>query len=180
MRQWLLAAAIGALAGAGCAHAQAQTPVQVPSLAVPEPPDRLIVPVVLADAPEPVPVTPPPPSAAPRPRDAPARPAQPPERTPATAPPAAAEPVAPNPAPQLLQTAANPVEVERQVRAQLAAAQRDLDRVTSKPLSPSGRVQVDTARGFIRQADEALKLRNIMLARDLADKAASLASQLAR
>ena len=80
----------------------------------------------------------------------------------------------------LLQTTANPAEVERQTKAQLLVAQRDLDRVAGRPLSANGKVQYDTARGFIRQAEDALTAKNLALARELADKAASLASQLAK
>jgi hypothetical protein len=92
----------------------------------------------------------------------------------------AEEAAAPAPAPPVLQTTSDPVEMEQRALALLAAAQRDLDQIDPARLSANARAQYDTARGFIRQAGDALKVKNVMLARELADKAASLASQLRR
>lgn len=164
------------LAGASaCARAQAKTPVATPGLATPEPPERVIVPAPVPEIAEP----PPPPVApvVPRPRD-PVSPPRPADRgSPIAAP---ATPPAEPPPVQLLQTVDKPAEVERQIRAQLSLAQRDLNRVASRPLSVNSRVQYEAARGLIRQADDALKAKDLSLARNLADKAVSLASQLAK
>ena len=165
------------IAGASaCVRVQARTPA-APPLAAPPPPERVIIPAPIPEeAPEPVA----PPAPAPRPPDA--NPARPPQRASQPAPPPAPPPAATSePAPvRLLQSTANPAEVERQTLLQLAAAKRDLDRAILRPLSANARVQYDTARGFIRQAEEALKAKNQALARELADKAVALATQLAR
>ena len=47
-------------------------------------------------------------------------------------------------------------------------------------LDADGRVQDDTARRFMQQADEALKARNVVFAGKLADKAATMAAVLVR
>jgi hypothetical protein len=80
----------------------------------------------------------------------------------------------------VLQTTTNPAQVAQRARALIASAQRDLDRISPAQLSANARAQYDNARGFIRQAEDALKASNVVLARDLADKAAALASQIGR
>jgi hypothetical protein len=40
-------------------------------------------------------------------------------------------------------------------------------------------MQYDTAKRFIQQADDAMKAKNLVFARNLADKAAAIAAQLA-
>jgi hypothetical protein len=40
-------------------------------------------------------------------------------------------------------------------------------------------MQYDTAKRFIRQADDAVKSKNLVFAKNLADKAAVIAAQLA-
>ena len=68
---------------------------------------------------------------------------------------------------------------ERQVRDLLARASRDLGRVDYRRLSTEGKSQYEQAQRFAEQADQALKERNFVFAATLADKAATLASQLA-
>jgi hypothetical protein len=173
---------LAASALSGCAKTQAKTPAAPVALETPTPPDRVIIP---APMPEPVervaqPAAPAP-APAPRQREAPpARPAErtPPANTPPASPPAVAEP-APSP-PPVLQTTPNPGEVEQQARTLLAAAERDLDQINPARLNANGRTQYNTARAFIRQAENALKVKNVVLARDMADKAAVLANQLRR
>ncbi len=172
MRLAVILLAIGAVAG--CTKVQAKVPPVPPALTTPAPPDRVIVP---APAPEPAEappaVTPAPPPPAPRPRETPAsRPERP---RPSTAPPAAAEP---SPAP-VLQTTST-AELEQQARLLIAAAERDLAQLTPARLSAAARAQYDTARSFLAQANEALKVKNVLLARELADKAAALSNQIAR
>jgi len=65
------------------------------------------------------------------------------------------------------------------VRDLLTRATRDLARVDYRRLSNEGKSQYDQARRFAEQADQALKERNFVFAATLADKAATLASQLA-
>ena len=172
----LLVIVVALAALPACTKVKARTPDPEPGLAIPTAPDRMIVPVTL---PEPVE---PPPAPAPSP-PAPSRPttARPERSTPAQAatPPAVptAE-VAPPQPPPVLQTTSNPAGLEQETRALIGTAQRDLERVPVAQLSVNARSQYDRARGFIRQAEDALRIKNVVLARELADKAASLASQL--
>ena len=70
--------------------------------------------------------------------------------------------------------------MEEQALALIAAADRDLKEVGKTRLSANARAQYESAQGFIRQAQTALGINNVVLARELAEKAASLASQLRR
>ena len=71
------------------------------------------------------------------------------------------------------------VEVERAIRQQLTHAGSDLNRVDYRALNTEARTQYDTAKGLVRQAEDALKVKNLVFAKSLADKAAALAAQLA-
>ena len=64
------------------------------------------------------------------------------------------------------------------IRDLMARAARDLARVNQASLKADGRTQFETARRFLQQAEEALKLRNIVFAGKLADKAATMAAVL--
>lgn len=157
-----------------CTKVKARTPDPDPGLSTPSPPDRVIVPVVLPEPvePPPPPAPTPPPSADPRQtvrRDRPAAPA-------AATPPAAPE-TPPSP-PPVLQTTLDTGELEQQANTLISVAKKDLDRVPLQQLSANAREQYDRAQGFIRQAQAALKIKNVAVAKELADKAASLASQL--
>lgn len=162
-------------AGAACAtRAQTVMPVGTPALHAPEPPSRVVVPAperpTLPPVDEPVPV-----AAA----GTPARSretAPPPARaaTPSTPPPAAVTP------PQVLFTTANTAEFEKSVRTQLMRAQADLGQVSRLSLGADARAQYDSALGFIHQAEEALKVKNLIYAGQLADKAATMAALLKR
>ena len=70
-------------------------------------------------------------------------------------------------------------EVEARIRNVLAHASTDLNRVNYQQLGRDARTQYDTAKGFIRQAEDAIRARNLLFAGSLADKAAALAAQLA-
>ena len=70
-------------------------------------------------------------------------------------------------------------EMERTIRAQLSHAANDLTRVDYRALNSDARTQYDTAKGLVRQAEDALKARNLVFAKSIADKAAALAAQLA-
>jgi hypothetical protein len=171
---------LAGMSGSACVRAQAKAPVATPGLATPEPPERVIIAAPVPEAAEPMPSPP----VAPAPRPQTPVPSSRPERPPAAPTTPAVTPapaVSPDPPPvQLLQTTLNPTEVEKETHAQLLAAQRDLDRAMSRQLSADARKQYDAAKGFIRQAEDAMKAKNLALARTYADKAASLASQLAR
>jgi outer membrane biosynthesis protein TonB len=159
-----------------CAKAQARMPAAMPALATPPPPQRVVIPVSV----EPVepPTTPAPPEtppANPRPRETP--PARPPSTPPATAAPPAQSTEAP---PPVLQTTPNVAEIEKRVRSLIGDAERDLGKVDYRMLSRDAREQYDTARGFVRQAEQWLKLKNYLYAEQLASKAAALASLLVK
>ena len=70
--------------------------------------------------------------------------------------------------------------MERDIRATITRANGDLNRVDYGRLNTAARSQYDSAKGFIRQAEEALtpKGRNLVFARTVADKAATIAAQL--
>jgi hypothetical protein len=87
-------------------------------------------------------------------------------------------PPVPTPTPAILLTSANTAEFERRVVAQLNKARADLDQVSRPALGTEAQAHFDAAKGFIRQADEALKVKNLIYAGQLADKAATMAALL--
>ncbi len=161
----------------GCARAHAKTAPDAPPLEMPEPPPRnvepkatdVLAPAPPVEAPEPAPIAPlRPRPALPRPEPAPSgppRPVEEPARPPATT----------------LQTTPTGAEgeVERTIRTVLARATADLNRIDYRALNADARTQYDTAKRFVSQAQDALREKNLVFARNLADKAASLAAQLA-
>ena len=172
---------------AGCTHAAAKTTPDMPALAMPAPPPRDVEPAEV-DTPAPV-------SLATEPaRNAPARPrpaAPPPKIEPKPEPPKPEPPPAvvepPKPAeepvkpPTTLQTtpATAEGEVERSIRASLQRATADLNRVDYRALNADARTQYDQAKRFVRQADDAMRAKNLLFAKNLAEKAATIAAQLA-
>jgi hypothetical protein len=169
---------------AGCFGLRARA-VTVPTpLDMPEPPPR-VVEVHEPDVPPPIPLPEEPVRNTPtRPRPTPAaetaRPAQPapPPETPADA--VKPEELTPRP-PTSLQTTPTQreEEVERRIRGLLGQAMTVLNRINYQNLSSDGRTQYDLAKRFVSQAEDALKAKNLPFANNLADKAASIATQLA-
>ena len=181
---------VSALAS-GCVRARANTTPDAP-LEMPAPPPRDVTPID-AETPQPplVPLVPEPArSALPFPRPAAPREApkpEPPKPEPAKPEPAAepaAEPARavddPARPPTTLQTtpATAEGEVERGIRASLLRATADLNRIDYRVLNTDARTQYDTAKRFIRQANDAIRSKNLLFAKSLADKAAALAAQL--
>ena len=80
---------------------------------------------------------------------------------------------------RLPQTASDE-QADRQVRSVMSRAQAALQNVDYRTLSAAARQQYDTAKRFIAQADSALTIRNYVFARNLADKADTLARQLGK
>ena len=165
-----------ALAGAtGCAKARAASAPDGPALQVPQPPARVIVaaseppPLPIEEPPVQPPVLPAPTPVAPRPAPAPA---------PRAVRPDPPEPPAARPEPRTLRTPGD-VARERAIRERLSAASADLGRVDVTRLSPGARAQFDQARRFVQQAEQAIKDQNLAFASTLADKAATLAADLA-
>jgi len=173
-----------AVAAAGCFRAQAQAPVAMPPLVVPVAPPRLVEPS-LPDNP------PPGPELLDEPADQPLPPqtaVDSPPGTGSTSPPApVATPVdvaAPAPVrtpPTTLKTVSPREEgrMERAIRALSRRAQADLNRVDYESLGHDARANYDQAKRFITQAEEALRVKNLVFAETVADKAATLAGQLA-
>ena len=158
-----------------CATAQATTPIVLAPLEVPPVPARVIVPEIdeAASAVEDAAAAR---AAAPRPAD-PSKPAEKVEPKPgeSVTPPKADEP----PRVRTPQTA-NDEQADRQVRGVMSRAQAALNNVDYQSLSAAARQQYDTAKRFIAQANNALTIRNYVFARNLADKADTLARQLGK
>ena len=70
-------------------------------------------------------------------------------------------------------------EVERSIRASLQRASADLYRIDYRALNADARTQYDTAKRWVRQADEAIRAKNLVFAKSIAEKAATIAAQLA-
>lgn len=180
-----------ALFAGACAKAQAKANVEGPPLAVPAPPPRVLAPVegTLAEdtppAPE-EPVTPP----AGNGRPTTPRPATPNTRrqsTTTTATPNATTEPAPDtstpPAPPAEPPAIRPVPTqdaaaENRIREVMRKAANDLKGVDYRKLSDAGKGQYEQSQKFNVQAEQELKNRNYTLAATLADKAATVASEL--
>ena len=172
----LLHLCIAAFLIAGCTRAHAKTAPDAPPLDMPVPPPRDVEPKV-AEVPAPAPLAEEPEPA----RRAPARPRPAPPRSepaPAEPPKPVEEPARP---PTTLQTtpAGAEGEVERTIRTVLTRATADLNRIDYRALNADARTQYDTAKRFVSQAQDALRGKNLVFARNLADKAAALAAQLA-
>jgi hypothetical protein len=168
MRKFLGAAFAGGLlmSVSGCLGLQARTPVAVP-LVMPDPPSHVVMPPPIVEEP--------PPPAAPT---TPARTPAPPPARPPVAPPVTSTPT--TEPPPVLQTTANTSELEKRIQGQMDSANRDLSRVVRSSLPPDARDQYDWALAFLRQAREAVAIKNYNLAEQFSDKAARLASLLAK
>ena len=174
-----------ALAAAGCASLRARSdPAGPPLETLPPPPHsipvveieaELLAPPAGNDGPTPVVVRPAPRAAAPKHDKTSDKASDKTEAAPPAAVPAPPQANAPLPP---LQTTANVTEVERNIRMRIAQATRDLDRTDYRALSTERRTEYDTAKRFIQQTEEALKVKNLVFAGQLADKAATLAAAL--
>jgi hypothetical protein len=128
------------------------------------------------------------PARTPSPRLRPTVPQAPRPESPKTEPPKTEQPVEatkpeeePAKPPALLQTTPPNTEgdLERGIRATLTRAQTDLNRIDTARLNADARGQYETAKTFIRQAEQAVRAKNLLFAKNLAEKAAALAVQLA-
>jgi hypothetical protein len=172
----------------GCMRARATALPSGPPLDIPAPPPRIVLPLeveveaeaeVPAAQPAPTPDEPrrTPQPARPRPPAAPAdtqRAAEEPPR------PAPATPPVTTPTTTTLQTtpAAAQGEVERAIRATMTRASAVLNKIDYRALNANARTQYDTAKRFVQQAEDAIRMKNLPFAKNLADKAAVLAAQL--
>ncbi len=191
---WMGAVVIAAGSWAGCARQRAHAEPEPPPLSAPPPPSRLLPPLeagpIQAATPPPPAETAPPPAPArrrtesarppdnarqePKPTDVPkadvpAEGQRPPDETPRPAEPAAVLQLAP---------AAESDTSEQTIRKQLQRAGSDLSHVDYVALNADAKSQYDTAKRFMVLADQAIKDRNFVFARTLADKAAVIAGVL--
>jgi hypothetical protein len=159
-----------------CVTAQATGEPGGPALAPPDPPPHTVIPVEIPEKP---PATSAPtavimdPSLNPQPPKAGSSPAKPVEKPPDEVP----QTVAPPPPPPL-QTTADVTGEENAIRAQMRQAADNLKQILYGSLSAERKTQYDTAQRFLRQAEGALKDKNLVFARQLADKAVTLAAAL--
>ncbi len=185
----LYIALLGAVIVAGCARTLARTTPDNPPLDMPPPPAHEVEtgdenPQAIVGLPSEPARTP---TIRPRPAPPPQTRTESPRIEPKPAEPAPAEPpkppVAEEPArpPSTLQTTPTEVEaeLEKEIRSIMARAQRDLNRIDYRKLSREARDQYEYAKSFIRQADDAIRVKNLPFARTVADKAAVTAAQLA-
>lgn len=176
------------LTSAACHRAHAKTLPESPPLEMPAAPPREVEPIEV-ETPQPMPL-PQEPARTPSPRlRPPVREQAPRVEPPRTEPPKTEQPPAEPPKPEeepakpptLLQTTPPNTEgdLERGIRATLTRAQTDLNRIDAARLNADARVQYETAKSFIRQAEQAVRAKNLLFAKSVADKAAVLAAQLA-
>jgi outer membrane biosynthesis protein TonB len=176
------AVALLMLAASGCARAHAKAIPDIPDapLDVPAAPPRDVAPVDV-EPPAPPEPAPEPPRVAPPPRPRPAPPREPPKAEPkpepAAEPPKPEEPARTSPTLQTAPTTAE-TELERTVRATITRASSELNRIDYRALNADARTQYDTAKRFIRQAEDAVRAKNMLFAKNLADKAATISAQL--
>jgi hypothetical protein len=186
---WPLAAGYCLLVLSGCTRARAHVAPDEPALAMPEPPPRDVEPMD-AEMPAPMSLPEEPAHRTPPRTRAPQRAEQPkldikPEAAkpdvPIEAPKPAEEPAHPATPPTTLQTtpAAAEGEVERSIRATVSRALVDLGRIDYQRLNTDARNQYDTAKSWAVKAQDAMRAKNLLFAKTLADKAADLAAQLA-
>jgi hypothetical protein len=179
-----------AMAAAGCSRLSARSvPDPPPPLDVPAPPPR-VVETADADPPNPGTLVDAPASGAPSSRRTPTRAETPkpetkkPESTPPPVPVTEVPPVPPSePAKPATTLQTTPPEkepaLEKEIRAKLERANRDLSRVDYGRLGPEARDQYDQAKSFATRTEEAIRDKNLVYARELADRAAGIAAQLA-
>ncbi len=82
------------------------------------------------------------------------------------------------PAAPVLQMTPNTGAAEQRIYTLLATAQRNLENVSYHALARARGEQYDQAKGFIRMAHDALKIKNYSYAEKLASKAEAVASLL--
>ena len=174
---------LAALLTSACFGMTARAVTAPESLDMPEPPPR-VVEVHDPEVPPPVPlpeepVRNTPPRIRPTPTTEAPRTAEPPK----SEPPVDAVKPAEEPARTGTNLQTTPVqqegEMERRIRTAVAQAMTDLNRINYQGLSADARTQYDIAKRFVSQAEEALRAKNLVYATNLAEKAASMAAQLA-
>lgn len=180
-----LVVGLAAVGASACATTRAAGPVERPALEVPLPPPRVIVPLPPPQSPLPDPVEDLPGAGAP----APARPRPPRDRDNSkpdpkpeeTKPQDPAPPASPTPAPvpQLrIQETGDSAQMESQIRSIIDRTLETLKGIDYQKLQKPRQKAYDDAKLFATQADEALKGKNLVFAKELADKAERLTKEL--
>ena len=82
--------------------------------------------------------------------------------------------------PRVLSAASSPADEvsERRIQDLLRTASRDLKSVDYGKLTRGGKESYDFAKGYVEEAEKALRERNYVFAQTAADKAAKLAFEL--
>ncbi len=175
----------------GCATTKASTTKHEP-LQVPPAPPRVIAPAPEPpeEGTEPEPVPPLPRASRPAPREAAPAKSEPKTTAETPAPAATETPAAPTPAaapgpatgaaaPEL-KTAGTPddAKASRDVRDTLDRAGKLLNSIDYRALSSSSKLQYDMAKRFIEQSEDALKARNYVAAKLMAEKAETIGKEL--
>ena len=176
--------ALSVAGGSACLTTRAQTPVDRPALEVPAPPERLVPQVPAPDPVSPpiepvedIPVKPSSPTK-PKPQAKPPE-TQKPENKPETPPPADPPPATQPAAPQLkLPETADAGVISRQIRDTVERTRRVLGQTQRASLSAVRQKAYDDAQLFVKQAEDALNLKNVALAKELAEKAERLAKEI--
>jgi hypothetical protein len=175
-----------AIGGAACATTRAEVALERPALDVPPPPPRMIVPLPpppQSPRPDPVPAlgeAGTSPAAKPRPpresKDAPPKPEPKPEEKPAETPPPASPP---SPVPPLrISDQVDPNQLAAQIRGSIDRTLGTLNGIDYGKLQEARRKQYEEAKLFATQADQALKEKNLVVAKEFADKAERLTKEL--
>ena len=174
-----------AVGASACATTRAEAPRERlgPPLDVPMPPPRAIAPLPV---PDPAPIAPvgnipaggAPAAAKPRPQkpaeNTTTKPEQKPEEKPAETP---TEP--PAPVPQLsIREASDTSKLTADTRGSVDRTRAVLDKIDYGRLNESGKKAYNEAKLFAEQAEAALKTNNLLVAKELADKAERLAKEL--
>ena len=174
-----------AVSGAACVTARAATHADRPALDVPDPPARVVAQVPSPDPPLPalevvdeLPAGAKPSSPTrtnkPAPKDPPKTEVKPDPPPTTEAPP----PVQP-PAPQLrMPEQGDAGAASRQIRDSVERTRRSLGQINRASLNGRRQSAYDDAQLFVKQAEDALNAKNLVFARELADKAERLAKEL--
>ena len=189
------ACALGGMLVAGCAKAHAEREPEMPPLAMPAPPDRVLPPLeagpIEAAAPEQQPET----LEQRRPpvrhrgetlradtqraaREDAIKPEAQQQAGESGTPPEPATEAAAAPALQLAPSA--DAKSEQGIRRQLTRASGDLGNVDYRALNDDAKAQYETAKRFIELAEQSIRDRNLVFAQTLADKAQAIAEVLRR
>jgi hypothetical protein len=174
-----------ATAGGACATTRAEVPRERPALDVPMPPPRVIEPLPVPDPPPVQPVGELPGGSTPAPpRPRPQRPpennnskseSKPEEPKQAETPP----PANPPPVPQLsIPEAVDASKLTGQIRGTIERTRAALERIDYGPLSDTRKKTYNEVKLFADQAEAELKLNNLLVAKELADKAERLVKDL--